>query len=88
VPILERLKTELLSDSGMKKWSGPFICSGQSGDGWFFILRMKASQFVIFQENKEWMEALRSYKIMSLDFQGLTALLVSFKLYQRYRPTD
>jgi hypothetical protein len=81
VPILEAPKAEALSDSGMKKWLGRLSSQANPVMGGFLYFA-NSPQFTACQENKEWMEALRSYKIMSLDFQGLTALLVSFKLYQ------
>jgi hypothetical protein len=81
VPILEAPKAEPLSDGGMKKWLGRLSAQANPVMGGFLYFG-ESSQFAAFQENKEWMEALRSYKIMSLDFHGLTALLVSFKLFQ------
>lgn len=81
VPILEVPKTEPLSDIGMKKWLGRLSAQANSVMGGFLYFG-ESRRFIALQENKEWMEALRSYKIMNLDFQGLTALLVSFKLYQ------
>lgn len=81
VPILEVLKAEPLSDTGMKKWLGLLSAKANPVMGGFLYFA-DGPQFAACQENKEWMETLRSYKIMSLDFQGLTALLVSFKLYQ------
>lgn len=81
VPILEVLKTEPLTDSGMKKSLGRLSAQANSVMGGFLYFA-DSRQFAVFQENKEWMEALRGHKIMGVDFQGLTALLVSFKLYQ------
>ncbi|HXL73221.1 MAG TPA: hypothetical protein VN963_06300 [bacterium] len=81
MPILEVSKAEPLSDSGMKKWLGRLSTQANPVMGGFLYFA-DSRQFEVCQQNREWMEALRSYKIMSLDFQGLTALLVSFKIYQ------
>jgi len=81
VPILEAPSEEPLSDSGMKKWIGRLSDQANPVMGGFLYFA-DSEKFEVCQRNKEWMEALRGYKILSLDFQGLTALLVSFKLYQ------
>ncbi len=81
VPVLEAPKTEILSDGVMKKWLGRLSAQANPVMGGFLYFG-ESGQFAACQENKEWVEALRSFQIMSLDFQGLTALLVSFKLYQ------
>lgn len=81
VPILEAPNGESLSDGGMKKWLGRLSAQANPVMGGFLYFA-DSQKFEVCQRNKEWVEALRSYKIMSLDFQGLTALLVSFKLYQ------
>jgi hypothetical protein len=81
VPILEVPKVESLSDGGMKKWLGRLSAQANPVMGGFLYFA-DSRQFDGCQQNKDWMEALRNYKVMSLDFQGLTVLLVSFKIYQ------
>lgn len=81
VPILEAPNAEPLSDGGIKKSIGRLSDHANPVMGGFLYFG-DSGKFEACQRNKEWMEALRSYKIMSLDFQGLTALLVSFKLFQ------
>jgi hypothetical protein len=81
VPVLETPKVETLSDSDMKKWLSQLSAQANAVMGGFLYFSNQ-KQFQVCQENKDWVEALRSYKMMVLDFHCLTALLISLKLYK------
>ena len=81
VPVLETPKVESLSDNLMKQWLARLSTNANPVMGGLLYFS-NADQFKDCQANPEWMDALRGHKIISLDFQGLIALLVSFKLHK------
>ncbi len=81
VPVLETPKVEALSDADMKKWLSRLSAQANAVMGGFLYFSNE-KQFKVCEENKDWAEALRGYKMMILDFHGLTALLISLKLYK------
>ncbi len=81
VPVFETPKVDNLSDGEMKSWLNRLSVHANPVMGGFLYF-VNGGQFKACQENKEWIDALRNYRIMILDFQGLTALLISLKIYK------
>ena len=79
MPVLEARWAKELTDEIMKAYLQRLSIKANSDMGGFLYFA-KPEHFLACQGNKEWMDALRNYRLVAVDFEGLIALLISLKL--------